>query len=268
MNTYENKRLFFGCEVHAPWPERMPDGRILEASQRHLTMAFLGNVPFPKMRSLLDSIPVPSFKVGLVGQFDRCLFLPKRSPRVVAWHANWVAGEPLVAFQRELMQWLQMQGYQVDTSREFLSHVTICRAPFVPHQWKEAFAPLPCLLNHLHLYESVGNLRYESLWQYSLVPAFEEMEHTADIAFRIRGENMQQLYLNAQYALAFHYPAFLPYLCQPPPADSLDQIIMGLNALVSKVDAEIGCPFKAVSFHGTIQQEMDHILLWEMVVDV
>jgi RNA 2',3'-cyclic 3'-phosphodiesterase len=40
------KRLFFAFEVDAPWPEALPSGRILEPSCRHMTLAFLGNIPF------------------------------------------------------------------------------------------------------------------------------------------------------------------------------------------------------------------------------
>ncbi len=38
----EEKRLFFGAEVSAPWPKELPQGRVLEEKARHLTLAFLG----------------------------------------------------------------------------------------------------------------------------------------------------------------------------------------------------------------------------------
>jgi 2'-5' RNA ligase len=262
------KRLFFGCGVDAPWPENHPKGRILDIQQRHMTLAFLGNVPFQKILAILPDIPIPDFKVGLVGQFDRCLFLPEQTPRVVAWHVNWANGREMEYFQQSLVEWLQAENFQIKNSKTFLPHVTICRAPFKPQEWKHAFTPLPCLMKSIHLYESVGNLQYQSLWQHDLLLPFEEIEHTADIAFRIRGENMQQLYLNAQYALAFHYPNILPFLDNTVVVTSLDHTISALNVLVTKVDSEIGCPFKAVSFHGKVQQEINHTLRWEMVVDV
>lgn len=264
----EEKRLFFGYGVEAPWPENTPKGHILDVQQRHLTLAFLGNVPFQKTLSLLHTFPIPNFKVGLVGQFDRCLFLPEQTPRVVAWHVNWDNSKGVQQFQKSLVQWLQANSFKIENSRTFLPHVTICRTPFKAQDWKEAFSPLPCLMRSFHLYESMGNLKYQSRWQYDLLLPFEEIEHTADIAFRIRGENMQQLYLNAQYALAFHYPNILPFLDNTVAVTSLDHTISALNALVCKVDAEIGCPFKAVSFHGKLQQEINHTLYWEMVVDV
>ena len=38
----DQKRLFFGFEVKAPWPQGLPKGRILKEDQRHITIAFLG----------------------------------------------------------------------------------------------------------------------------------------------------------------------------------------------------------------------------------
>lgn len=264
---HEIRRLFFGWEVGAPWPDKYPSGRLLDESHRHMTLAFLGNVDYQKIIEILPSYPKPSFNIGLVGHFNQCLFLPPRNPRVVAWHIKWNDHDLMGQYQHTLVQWLQAHGFKMD-SREFLPHVTLCRSPFVERKWKEAFTPLPCLMKDIHLYESMGNLQYLSRWKHSLKLPFEELEHTADIAFRIRGETMQKLHLNAQYALAFQFPALLPYLDSTQEISSLDQSITALNGIVGKADGEIGCPFKAVSFHGEVVHEQDNTLQWEMIVDV
>lgn len=262
------KRLFFAFEVQSPWPQELPQGRLLKEEQRHMTLAFLGNIPYDQLKSILPVIPKPTFSVGLAGCFDHCLFLPPRNPHVVAWNVEWLDDpSPMLSFQKNLVEWLQQNHFNMD-HRPFLPHVTICRSPFQIRQWKEAFTPLPCILTKIHLYESIGNLNYEPIWSYPLSPPFEEIDHTADIAFRVYGENIEQLHHHALAALAFRHPQLLSLPYQKRNIDSLEMIIQDLNQRVSNADAESGCPLKAVSYHGNIDQESTTLLKWEMIVDV
>lgn len=267
METNETKRLFFGMDVHAPWPTDLPPGRIIEDEHRHVTLVFLGNIPYKPLQNLLPEIPIPNFKVGLSGFFDECLFLPPRHPRCVAWHIKWLdMKNALSHYQKVLSGWLAQKGYPME-EREFLPHLTMARAPFNVKTWRDAFIALPCSLSHFHLYESLGSSHYKSLWKHYIKSPFEEIEHTADIAYRIHGETISQLFFNAQIALANRFPPLLNYLSDST-LKSLDEIIVQLNAIVTKVDAEQGCPFKAVSFHGDITKEIDGTLTWEMIIDV
>ena len=84
----ELKRLFLAMEVVAPWPEKLPPGRILSEENRHLTLAFLGDTQLPAFRQLLLMFPKPPFQTGLAGIFDSEVFLPHHSPRVVAYHLH------------------------------------------------------------------------------------------------------------------------------------------------------------------------------------
>ncbi len=147
-------------------------------------------------------------------------------------------------------------------------HITIARAPFDRNAWEESFSPFPFFIKAIHLYQSLGNLTYESLWSLPLLTPFEEFEHTADIAFLIQGEEMQELHLNAQLALAWKFPPMLPYLFKPAFKNSLNEVIIDLNERVSEADMRIGTPFKAVSFHGEVKKNAQNILQWEMIVDV
>lgn len=263
----ENKRLFFGLEVNSTWPENLPKGRLLQEHERHLTVAFLGNVPYAKVKNFLKDIPKPPFKVGFAGYFDDILFLPPRFPKVVAWHANWLeSSQTLNTYCKQLKSALEKHGFSID-KRELLSHVTLCRAPFMPKEWRKAFVSLPCIATHLHLYESLGNLHYQPIWTHAIQAPFEEIEHTADIAFHIYGEKISQLFTHAQIALAFRFPPLISFM-RNIEVNSLEEIIIYLNQLVTQADAELGCPFKAVSFHGNISEEPDKTLKWEMIVDV
>lgn len=271
QNKPEEKRLFFALQTSAPWPEKLPVGRLLQAEERHCTLAFLGQTLVKKLMDVIDaSFPTPSFHVGLSGYFDHCLFLPERHPHVAAWHVNWLAQEAsVISYQRQLIQWLIAQGFHPrNDHKEFLSHVTLCRAPFDPHQWKKSFVQLPIIVNHITLYESLGNLRYHPCWQYPLIAPFEEIDHTADIAFHIRGESFQTLHQHARIALAFRFPPLLTYFSTLETHNNLDDIIIDLNELICKADRDLGCPFKAVSFHDLVVEEKNHVLRWEMIVDV
>ena len=263
----ENKRLFFGFEIASLWPEEMPAGHVLLEADRHLTVAFLGEENLPQLIDALRSFPPLPFRIGLSGIFDQPIFLPHRSPNVVAWHIHWLEKEEIFfRFQKVLIAWLKENGFHPrEQNGEFLSHVTIARKPFAIHEWKEAFEKRPLFFRNFHLFESLGSSCYKICWSYPILAPFEEKEHTADIAFTVRGYSLQDLHLHAQLALSFHYPPLIDYFSLETVC-SLDEIVRSLNAIIGKADQELGTPFKAVSYHGTIGEL--EMLEWEMIVDV
>lgn len=260
------QRLFFGAEVHTPWPSNFPKGRLLKEEDRHLTLSFLGNISLEPLKDRLEEIPHPPC-LGEVGYFDSCVFLPPHHENVVAWHVNWLRPTSSYAvFQKSLANWLTSSGYTVDL-REWNPHVTLCRKPFHVQQWKDSFLSLPFYASGIHLYESLGNLTYRSLWNIEIPPPFMEVEHDADWAFLIYGENLQQIYLHSFIALAFKIPQLLPLFEPINSFQSLDEIIISLNKKISQLDSESGCLIKAVSFHGSLCAQ-NSLLQWEMIVDV
>ncbi len=263
------KRLFFGLEVFAPWPRPLPAGRGLDEAHRHMTVAFLGQTDHARLQSHLLQFPKPPFKVGLTAIFDQCLFLPERHPHAVAWRVDWLEGsEALLQYQMQLISWLQAGGFNPNARKEFLPHVTLARAPFNPHPWRERFKALPMMTGSLHLYESMGGLRYEPIWSFPIAPPFVEVEHTADLAFHVHAENLDQLQLHALIALSFRCPPLLNKWAEIPHPENLEELIIHLNSCVTHLDATEGCPFKVVSFHGDLETLENGILRWEMIVDV
>lgn len=264
----EQKRLFFGFEVKAPWPSTLPPGRLLEEEHRHLTLAFLGNIPYLDLKKRLSEIPLPDFKVGVTAKFDQCLFLPPHHSRCVAWHVTCFENlTPLVLYQKTLKEWLQGIGLSVETRHDFNPHVTLARAPFDKETWEKQFSTLPLILTDLHLYESKGHLEYVSVWKHPLQPPFEEIEHTADLAYHVYGESFDQLFHHAQIALAFSFPQILPFFSQKTNLKHLEDVILALNQIVFEADKEIGIPFKAVSYHNHLEKYKS-FMKWEMIVDV
>lgn len=263
------KRLFFGLSIEAPWPLKFPAGRLLEEPFRHLTLAFLGETDLSKIVEILPSIPPFPQKIALAGRFDQLLFLPPRHPHVVAWQIEWLReGTLLDQYQHTLTESLKNSGIAISEKNFFLPHVTICRSPFDIKPWKKNFSPLPLFTSALHLYESLGYSRYQSLWSQPLIPPFVEIEHAADIAFRVSGESFQHLYLNAALAIAFNFPPFLDYIVPSQVISSLDMCIIALNDALSRLDVEMGSPFKAISFHGDAEILESGLMQWEMIVDV
>ena len=256
------KRLFIGLSVEAPWPHSYPKGRVLEESGRHITLAFLGNGKILDLKSF----PKPHFQLGQAALASSVVFLPKFKPRVVAYQIDWVSGEKeVIAYRQELYKWLEPQGYSLD-KRPFDPHLTMARSPFVEREWEAHFQPLPLVVTGIHLYESIGSLRYPTIFSVPLTPIFEEFEHTADIAFHIRGRNCQELYDHAALAMSFEFPLFLQYRKEVTPS-TLDEVVKFLNQMVSACDRDHGCPFKAVSYHGKLHEENEW-MNWEMVIDV
>jgi 2'-5' RNA ligase len=268
--TSETKRLFFAFEALAPWPPELPSGRYLAEKNRHLTVAFLGEVHFPSLIEILPQIPKPNFTIGKAGIFNCCLFLPERHPNVVAWHVDWLDDPTsLVSYHKKLAFWLNEHGFLIKKHENgFLPHITICRKPFQLNEWRKAFSPLPMMIKDFNLYESLGHSCYRSRWSYSIKSPFEELEHTADVAFLIRGNNISEIYKHARMALAFLFPLVLSILVDNKELNSLDDVIICLNEIITVLDQKEGSPFKAVSFHGTLKEVEDKTLEWEMIVDV
>ena len=261
------RRLFFGFGVKAPWPSFDLKGRILPSEARHLTAAFLGNSCFDTIERLLPSMPLPPFKIGPLALFDECLFLPQSHPRVVAYHVKDLEKEALLLpYIQELLSFLEENGLELHT-KPFCPHVTLAGSFFSKSDWEKQFIPLPLFLSSFHLYESLGHSRYQKLWGISFMSPFEEIEHTADLAFSIYGTNLKHIDLSSQMALCFQSPRLTSYLDLSFSPKSLEEIIMHLNDILYEADREEGVPFKAVSFHGHLE-EKDHLLKWEMIVDV
>lgn len=257
-----DKRLFFGAEIIGMWPKEYPPGRILEENHRHITLAFLGTTSVEKL--LASPFPKPVFTLGPAGFSDHLVFLN----HVVAAFIEWLdPKDPLAAYHQTLNAWLKNNGYKTD-ERPFLPHATIARSPGDRASWEKMEWKIPLYAGAVHIYESLGNSVYKPIWTHPLVPPFEEIEHTADIAFVVRGLSLKQLFLNAQLALAFKFPSLLTELIKDRDPGSLDDIVIGLNDLIAILDCKDGCPFKAVSFHGTIMKRPDNLLEWKMIVDV
>lgn len=269
----EKKRLFFALEAVAPWSPCEPSGRSLMPFERHMTLAFLGDTAWKPIEELLALTPSSPLSIAPTGYCDSCLILPHAShPRLVAWH---VAGKEIAAislWQKTLSQFLSSHGIAVESRHSFMPHITLCRAPCDVAEWKKSFSPLPIHFPALHLYQSCGALRYSPLWSQPLLNAFEQLDHTADIAFTVRGDTLESLTRHALTALAFSFPELLAYAPEIVAINSLNDVIAFLNEVVSNADIAIGAPFKAVSQHGKLLRKKtsnnSRYWQWEMIVDV
>jgi len=206
-----------------------------------MTLAFLGE---QEPESVIQDINKYQLKIAPVGYFDRCQFISS----VVCWHMHLLS--------------------QKEIAKDLLAHVTIARRPFDKKAWLESFEPRPFVASGVHLYESLGHSHYKSLKKITFTLPFEEFEHTADIAFIVRAQNMQELYFTAAIALSFHFLPFLQFIEKEVCFTTLDEIISSLNTMIALADSAFGCPLKAVSYHGEIVIRKDSLLEWEMIVDV
>lgn len=263
----ETRRVFLGIECRAPWPDEFPKGRIIKEEHRHATLVFLGNVNFELFQKQIPSIPRPDFNLGFTGIFSHCHFFPKRKPHVVAWEVDLQKRQQeFLDYQQTLKNWVQDNGYSVD-ERPYLPHVTVSRGHFQPSQWKKTFQHLPLMLKDIHVYESLGSSEFKKIWTHTLDAPFTEIDHTADIAFVIKGRSEKEILDHATSALAFEFPEILDYVEENTAPKNLNDVIRALNRLVALADAEVGTPFKAVSYHGDLIKT-GGCLIWEMIVDV
>lgn len=270
-NSEESKnRLFFALHVDAPWPSKLPNGRLLNSNERHITLAFLGDIELSSLLPHLTDFPKPPFQLSPTGILDEVIFLPQHQHRVVAWHASFDQNQrPISEYQHLLSIWLKDRGFPpTGEHRVWLPHVTMARAPFDEAKWKEQFQPLPFVCHHIYLYESIGNLRYEPRWSHNLLQPFEEFAHTADIAYKIRGKNLEDILSHAALALTFRHSEIAAFVDQTKKPKNLQDVVHILNQAIAYADAKWGCPLKSVSYHGEITTGPDQFLEWEMIVDV
>ncbi len=255
-------RFFIAFVIEAPWPDKLPPARLLEKDERHLTIAFLGEAPQEETLRSFSNLPPPSFSLGFCGCLDSLVFLPERTPRVVAYHVQMPHEEDVQAYVSAVHTHMKL------TLRDhWIPHVTVGRRPFEIEEWQKAFHPLPYTSSKIALFESLGDLRYKTLAEIPLAPPIEKLDHTADIACILRGQSMQALFQNALIALALEDPRFLRFRMEKANVSSVDDIVNFLNRCIAKIDSEEGSPFKAVSFHGKLIKRAD-FLEWEMIVDV
>ncbi len=296
MEEGDEKRLFLGVHVVGSWPPSFPSGKLIEEEMRHITLAFFGVTSFSRLSSLLPSMPKPPFPMGLGGVGDHIEFFS----HVVATHVTWLEeddllknsllkqedssriqgidqlmpalptpegmelrlGRSFMEYYTLVQAWLKANGYPTDT-RPYNPHITLARQPFSFHEWKQFSSPIPFYATGIYLYESLGHSHYKPLWEIPLPAPFEEIEHTADIAFLVQGVTLRQLLLHGYLALAFKFPSLLSEKISDEPIDSLDDVIIALNDVIGRADQTIGVPFKAVSFHGEHRDNQ-----WIMIVDV
>jgi RNA 2',3'-cyclic 3'-phosphodiesterase len=268
----ENKRLFFGWEAISPWQEDMPEGRYV--TEKHMTIAFIGNTNrHVDLEGILQAMPHPYFKIAPGGFFDKTIFLPLNFARAVAYHVSLFGKNKMEEFYSSINAFLIEKKFilkKPHVKHKLLPHVTVARKPFDISKWKKAFIPMPVYFKNFYLYESIGNLQYnKSTWRYSLPAPFEEIEHTADLSFKIIGTNFYEIYCNSLLALFFNDIRLIPYADINAKTSSLEDIVQSLNAMIRKMDTDIGSQYKGVCYSGHMLFNEDTKLYnWEMIVDV
>jgi RNA 2',3'-cyclic 3'-phosphodiesterase len=262
-----NKRLFFAAEMTAAWPATLPKGRLLAEEFRHMTLAFLGSVNQELMMSKMNDLPLPAWNVGPCGLLDRWMFLPEKTARVVAAHPLFLSGEELfLSYQKELSHYLFDQKLLKSSDPSFLPHASVSRDPFDRAKWMQLPCLIPFFIRGVALFKSLGHSSYELLWHKESLPPFQEIEHTADLAYIIYGKEFSDLALHAVLALAFSFPAFSKYIGSIPPCSSIQEIVTLLNKWTSEIDMQEGIGLKGISYHAAVEKK--DLLQWTMIVDV
>ncbi|MEI6079562.1 MAG: hypothetical protein WCQ53_02860, partial [bacterium] len=119
----DKRRLFWGFEVDAKWPELPKDGRIVEPGSRHATMLFLGEVDYEVLKPFIDTYK-PDISATPSGVLDKLLFLPnKKKPRVVSIGGYLNEPAPCLNEIKRVKKEMELLGFKTE-DREWLLHIT------------------------------------------------------------------------------------------------------------------------------------------------
>jgi RNA 2',3'-cyclic 3'-phosphodiesterase len=163
----DTRRLFWGFEVLAQWPQFPQDGRIIEPASRHATMVFLGDTDHDILKPFIENYK-PGITAAPTGYFDHIMFLPnKRKARVISLGGKINEMSQCVGEVQRLKRGMEALGLRTE-EREWLFHVTVARAPFRPELWESMLGErsglhVPFRLVSISLYQSMPNLTYKKL---------------------------------------------------------------------------------------------------------
>lgn len=250
-------RLFFAMQAKLPFFE-MPFGRSLLENDRHLTLTFLGERKKDEILSKMGNLALPFNLLSPSARCDQILFLSN----VVALNVKFLSHLDFVLSIKRDLDLL----YQIDASEPWLPHITLARAPFDAKGYEELNVNLPALFTSFHLYESKGSLTYVPIWSFQFLEPFEIVSHTADLAFKIRGETFSDLFHSAALAISFQYPELFKFY-EKKECTNLEEVIEKLNEFITVCDIEIGSEIKAVSHSSNIVHQ-NKIYTWEMILDL
>jgi 2'-5' RNA ligase len=169
----DTRRLFWGFEVHAQWPQFPHDGRIIEPESRHATVVFLGEVDYNILKPFIESYR-PSINSTPTGYFDHIMFLPnKRKARVISLGGKINEMSQCTSEVQRIKRGMDDLGLSTE-EREWLFHVTVARAPFNREIWDNWLATkhplhIPFSLSSISLYQSLPSLTYKKLHSFPLM---------------------------------------------------------------------------------------------------
>ncbi|MCB1082563.1 MAG: hypothetical protein KDK63_05405 [Chlamydiia bacterium] len=255
------KRLLFGFEVHAPWPKTLPDDSTLKAKHRHLTLLYFGDVSYSQLHQEIRYMPKPLFRVGPVAIADSSLALPDRAKEIITWHVEPFGDDPIDEYQQEIDTYFAEKGYTFN-NKKYVKHITLGKSAALQKEMKKNFRPTPLIFSNLHLYESLKGDRYEPIWTYDLLPPFEEKEGGQ---FVLYGESFQQVFLNAQIALAFKFPELVPFLDPTYQVRNLHDGGIRLTTLINQAYRAIKIPIEKATFPDSGKQS-NGLLTWDLHV--
>jgi 2'-5' RNA ligase len=267
MNRDENdsgkSRLFFGFEITAPPKLKLPPARHLHEKDRHITFAFLGDVDLNALLEHLQRFPAPEFGLGLVGEFSEVAFFPSHHPHAVVWKVQFHHKERAVrTFHHDLNKWLKVIGFRpVDPEREWVPHVTMGRQRFEQSKWREHFMPLPFVATKFHLYESVGDLKYEPRWSYVLESPFEDSEE----GLKVRGKTLQEILLHAQVGLSLKFPELWEYCQEASVLRHYRDLLTHLNKSIQGARGKFELPIHSVHAEEGVM-EVGALLEWSFKI--
>lgn len=251
---------FFGFEIHSPFIEVFSYNKIGEKGSPFLPFLSFEETIFQKVCALLDYVPHPFFQVGPVALLETCFLLRNRTLENLTLQIRRFGVDLIQPYQKLLHTYFIQEGCQPD--RVPLTQSIVCKPVSFLQKSRTNGEQFPLYLLKLHLYKRCEEERYISIWTRPLLPPFKEVKQGNFILY---GENFQQIFLHAQIALSFKFPAFTPFIDDTYQVRNLHDGGVRLLTLIYKACDVIKMPIKKAIFpdYGAKEQGL---LKWELSV--
>ena len=251
--------LFFGFEVQTPFVETLLKDQMGKMQISPLPFLFFQESVCQKVDDLVCKMPEPSFRVGPIALAEAAPSISNHILGNVQLCMKRFGADLIGPYQKLLRHYFIQEGCQMN-KKNYTKQIFWKGPSLFSQKIEDIFHPFPFYFLNFHLYKRCEKRRYVRIWTHDFLPPFKEVESGNFILY---GESFQQIFLNAQIALSFKFPAFTAFIDDKYRVRNLHDGGVRLMTLIYKVCDAIKIPIRKAIFPDHGKQEKG-LLKWDL----